>query len=586
MQTITVQLSHAFRAAIAAAVGFDADPLISVSQNPKFGDYQSNAAMGLAKQVAQNTGQKTNPRAIAEQIKSKLELGEMAEEVSLAGPGFINVRLSPRWLADQLQLIENDPRLGLAPSAEPQTVVVDYSGPNIAKQMHVGHLRSTIIGDAIARVLQFQGNQVIRQNHIGDWGLQMGMVTYALETSGEGGELTLGQLEQLYKKINAASEDPVMRRQMADRTRDLQQTPKAELAGWQRVRTLTLNSAQQMYRRLNVLLAEADVRGESFYSDQYAPMVEQLKAEGKAVETAGAVGLFPPGFTNKEGEPRPFLIQSRDGTFQYPTFDLAALRFRVQQLHAQRIIYTHDSRQAEHFAMLFSVAHLLGWDHVGQQPVEFDYAPFGTVLGEDGRPLKTRQGENVKLAEVLDEAEQRAYELVSVKSPELSEAKRRDIARAVGIGGVKYADLSKDRTSDYVFSWEKMLSLDGNTAPYLQYAYARIQSIFRKAEAVGIAVQRPFVAPIQLDSPFELNLAKHLMRLGDVIDLVARELKPHHLCTFLYELATRFSSFFENCPVLQSEEPLRASRLALCELTGRTLALGLDLLGIESPEQM
>jgi arginyl-tRNA synthetase len=586
MQTITVQLSHAFRAAIAAALGFDADPLISVSQNPQFGDYQSNAAMGLAKQVAQNTGQKTNPRAIAEQIKSKLELGEMAEEVSLAGPGFINVRLSPRWLADQLQLIENDPRLGLAPSAQPQTVVVDYSGPNIAKQMHVGHLRSTIIGDAIARVLQFQGNQVIRQNHIGDWGLQMGMVTYALETSGEGGELTLGQLEQLYKKINAASEDPVMRRQMADRTRDLQQTPKTELAGWQRVRTLTLNSAQQMYRRLNVLLAEADVRGESFYSDQYAPMVEQLKAEGKAVETAGAVGLFPPGFTNKEGEPRPFLIQSRDGTFQYPTFDLAALRFRVQQLHAQRIIYTHDSRQAEHFAMLFSVAHLLGWDHVGQQPVEFDYAPFGTVLGEDGRPLKTRQGENVKLADVLDEAEQRAYELVSVKSPELSEAKRRDIARAVGIGGVKYADLSKDRTSDYVFSWEKMLSLDGNTAPYLQYAYARIQSIFRKAEAAGIAVQRPFVAPIQLDSPFELNLAKHLMRLGDVIDLVARELKPHHLCTFLYELATRFSSFFENCPVLQSEEPLRASRLALCELTGRTLAHGLDLLGIQSPEQM
>ncbi len=586
METIPTILDRAFRAAIQSALGLEADPLISVSQNPQFGDYQSNTAMGLAKRVAAETGEKTNPRAIAERIKAKLELGEMAEEVTLAGPGFINVRLSPAWLAGQLSAIESDPRLGLGQTDDRQTIVVDYSGPNIAKQMHVGHLRSTIIGDCLARVLAFMGNTVIRQNHIGDWGLQMGMVTYALETSGNEGELTLAQLEQLYKKINAASAEPAMRQKMAERTRELQQTPQDQLAGWKKVRALTLSSAQEMYRRLNVLLNEADVRGESFYSDRYAPMVAELRADGRAVETAGAVGIFPPGFVNKDGEPRPFLIQSRDGTFQYPTFDLAALRFRVERLHARRIIYTHDSRQAEHFAMLFAVARQLEWDQAEGKPVEFDYAPFGTVLGEDGRPLKTRQGENVKLAEVIDEAETRAFDLVSAKNPELPETQRRAIARAIGIGAVKYADLSKDRTSDYVFSWEKMLSMEGNTAPYLQYAHARIQSIFRKAAGMGLAVDRPFVAPVQLASPFELNLAKHLLRLGDVIELVARELKPHHLCTYLYEVATRFSSFFENCPVVQSDEPTRGARLALCDLTGRTLALGLELLGIEHPEQM
>lgn len=583
MQTITAQLDAAFRAAISAAFGFDADPVIVPSANDKFGDYQANAAMGLAKEIASRTGEKTNPRAVAEQIKAKLGLAEMASEVSIAGPGFINVRLAPQWLAKQLRQAESSDRLGVEAAAKPQTVVVDYSGPNIAKEMHVGHLRSTIIGDCFARTLEFLGHKVVRQNHIGDWGLQMGMVTYALEQEGSrAAELKLSDLARLYKQINAASKDPVMRRQMAERTRSLQQTPKDQLTGWKRVRDLTLGSAQAMYQQMGVTLTPADVRGESAYSDEYGPLIESFRKSGVAVETEGAVGIFPPGFTNKEGEPRPFIVQSRDGSYQYPTFDLAALTYRIRTLHADRVIYTHDARQAEHFAMLFAVA-----KHVGLNPndrVKLEFAPFGTILGEDGTPLKTREGDPPKLEDLLNEAEQRAFATVSEKNPELPEAERRAVAHAVGIGAVKYFDLSKDRVSDYVFSWDRMLSMDGNTAPYMQYAYARVKSIFRRAAERGITMTPN--AEIRLESPFELALAKHILRLPEIVDLIARELKPHHLSTYLYELATRFSGFFENCPVLQSEEPMRSSRLALCDLTARTMGIGLELLGIEHPDQM
>ncbi len=417
--------------------------------------------------------------------------------------------------------------------------------------------------------------------------------------------MTLRDLERLYKQINKASEDPAVRRQMADRTRILQNTPKDQLIAWRQVRELTLTAAQTLYERLDVTLKPEDVRGESFYSDRYAPMIEELRASGHAKETEGAIGLFPPGFTNREGEPRPFIIQSRDGSYQYPTFDLAALMFRVKELKATRLIYTHDSRQAEHFAMLFAVAKMLGLDRVDDQAVEFEYAPFGTVLGEDGKPLKTRSGENVKLADLIDEAEQRAMTLVTEKNPDLPEKDRREVAHAVGIGAVKYADLSKDRTSDYVFSWDKMLAMDGNTGPYLQYAHARICSIFRKAAEEngdspvipatvidmpgGVSTQpltRSVRTDIQLQTPQELALAKHLLRFGETIDLVSRDLKPHILCQYLYDLAVLFSSFYENCPVLKAEGDLRQSRLALCDLVARTLALGLDLLGIRHPEQM
>jgi arginyl-tRNA synthetase len=592
MQTITAQLDAAFRAAIHAAFGLDdIDPLISVAQNEKFGDYQSNAAMPLAKQVAQKTGQKANPRAIAEQIKAKLDLADMArpEDVTIAGPGFLNVRLRPHWLAEQLHQAEADPRLGLATASNPQTVVVDYSGPNIAKEMHVGHLRSTIIGDSIARTLQFLGHNVIRQNHIGDWGLQMGMVTYAAENSPELKELTLGSLEALYRQINKKCEqDPAGRKQMIEETRRLQQTPKDQLTIWQQVRKLTLESAQGIYSRLGVTLRPEDVRGESNYSDDYGPMIEELKARGEAVETQGAIGIFPPGFTNQDGDPRPFIIQSRDGTYQYPTFDLAALRFRIKHLKADRIIYTHDSRQAEHFAMLFAVAQKVSYAQMpGDGMAELEFATFGTVLGEDNKPLKTRTGENVKLAELVAEAELRALDVVDEKAKErgiqLTEEQRRTIAHAVGIGAVKYADLSKDRISDYVFAWDRMLALTGNTAPYLQYAHARICSIFRKS---GTTEEQAARAPITVESPFEIALAKHILLFGDIVALVARELKPHHLCNYLYELSAKFSGFYENCPVIQSPEPLRSSRLAICHVTARTLATGLDLLGIEHPEQM
>jgi arginyl-tRNA synthetase len=582
MPTITQQLDASFRAAISVAFGVDADPLIALSQNEKFGDYQSNAAMGLAKLLAEKTGQKTTPRAIAEQVKAKLELGEMATDISIAGPGFINVSLSPAFLTKKLNVAVDNPRLGIDMVAEPRTIVVDYSGPNIAKEMHVGHLRSTILGDCFARTLSFLGHSVVRQNHVGDWGLQMGMVTYALEQEGKAGEsLGLGDLERLYKKISHDSKDPTVRRQMAERTRILQGTQKDELLAWRRVRDLTLSTAQAIYRRMDVLLNEADVRGESDYSDQYPSMVDDLVRRGLARESDGAIGLFPAGFVNREGEPRAFIIRSRDGSYQYPTFDLAALMYRVLALQANQIIYTHDARQAEHFAMLFAVAAELGLDRVNEKPISFVFAPFGTVLGEDGKPLKSRSGENVKLTELLDEAEQRAMAVVSAKNAELSESRRQAIAHAVGIGAVKYADLSKDRTSDYVFSFDKMLALDGNTAPYLQYAHARVRSIFRRALEQGA---KP--GELKLDSPFELSLAKHLLRFADVVALVARELKPHHLCTYLYELSTKFSGFYENCPVLKSEAAVRASRLTLCDVTGRTLALGLDLLGIEHPEEM
>jgi arginyl-tRNA synthetase len=582
MPTILAQLDVAFRTAITAAFGFEADPLIAPSQNATFGDYQSNAAMGLAKIVAEKTGTKTNPRAIAEQVKARLDLGDLAEAPTIAGPGFINVKLSAKWIEKTLTAAQGDARLGSEKVAHPQTVVVDYSGPNIAKEMHVGHLRSTILGDCFARTLDFLGHHVIRQNHVGDWGLQMGMVTYALEQEGSAGDsLGLADLERLYKKISQASQDPFIRKQMAERTRILQNTQKSELLAWQRVRHLTLSTAQSLYRRMDVLLNENDVRGESDYSDQYASMVEDLIHRGLAKESDGAIGLFPPGFANREGEPRAFIIRSRDGSFQYPTFDLAALTFRVQALQARQIIYTHDARQAEHFAMLFAVAAQLGLDKVDGQPVAFTFAPFGTVLGEDGKPLKSRSGENVKLAELLDEAEQRAMNVVQEKNAELPEKIKTAIAHSVGIGAVKYADLSKDRTSDYIFSFDQMLALNGNTAPYLQYAHARIWSILNKAAEQG--AER---GELHLESPHELTLAKHIIRFADVIELIARELKPHHLCSYLYDLATKFSGFYENCPVLKSDPAVRASRLALCDITGRTMAKGLDLLGIEHPTEM
>ena len=678
MQTIVSQLDEAFRTAIRAAFDIDADPLVSVAQNNQFGDYQSNAAMGLARRIAETSGQKTNPRAVAEQIKGNLDLGEMVQDVTIAGPGFINVRLSPKWLASQLEQIAPDPRLGIRPATKPETVVVDYSAPNIAKQMHVGHLRSTIIGDAISRVLEFQGHKVIRQNHIGDWGTQFGMVILgiwhvimaryrhndpdyvsrmrqALAQAIERGDAaersrlireihrhhqedidadpigtrvffpnlsdfvpTLEVVEPAYRFVNAVEEAPESEHLTI--TRKVPSGPETlklsrvsnhvvwmlqgrhdqEYRAWKEVRDESLRHAQQIYQRLRVKLQPQDVRGESDYNDALADTVAELQRDAHANANApaeypsirvqdsqGAVVVFhrspagEPLFRNKQGEPLPFLIRKSDGAFLYATTDLAALRYRVRQLHADRIIYVTDARQSLHFEMLFATARGAGWTMSADKShdVRLEHVTFGSILGEDGKPIKTRSGESVRLADLLDEAVRRATEVVRQKRPDLPADRVQGIADAVGIGAVKYADLSKDRVSDYIFSWEKMLALEGNTAPYLQYAHARVQSIFRKAGGKG--------GPrLILDSPYELALAKQILRLGEVLEVIGRELKPHHLCNYLYELATRFSGFYDNCPVIQSPEPTRSSRLLLSDLTARTLALGLDLLGIEHPDEM
>lgn len=618
MQTITAQLEQAFRAAIQAALGFDADPLIGVAQNDKFGDYQSNAAMGLAKQMAASGGSgtgKTNPRAVAEQIKAKLDLGDMTSEISIAGPGFINVRLSPAWLAAHLRAVAADNRLGSPLAVSPQRVVIDYSGPNVAKQMHVGHLRSTIIGDAISRVVEFQGHHVIRQNHIGDWGTQFGMLIAYGKNAGyffeDGRDIDPAEKEGVPFVVTegrreAFAEIAALEQFYRDAKRDFDSIPgfqddarKAvvrlqagesfEVEAWKHIVDETRKHYVPLYHRLRVRLTLADERGESFYNQFLPEVVKELKGKNLAVESQGATAVFLDG-----PEKPPVIIEKTGGGFLYATTDLAALRYRARELHADRIIYTHDSRQAQHFDQVFRIAR-----HAGFVPphVQLDYAPFGTMLGEDGRPFKTRSGDTVKLKDLLDEADGRGYELAKTKEAErieklkergeqvepLSDAELREIGRAVGIGAVKYSDLSKDRTSDYVFSWDRALAMDGNTAPYLQYAYARIRSIFRKA---GIDPTSLHAGSLKLESPYELALAKHVLRLGEAIDLVSRELKPHHLCNYLYELATKFSSFYENCPVLQSEEETRSSRLVLCDVTARTLARGLDLIGIEHPEQM
>lgn len=667
MQTILAQLETAFRAAIAAAFGIEADPHLGVAQNEKFGDYQSNAAMGLAKLLQEKTGQQTNPRAVAEQIKARLDLGDIAQDISIAGPGFINVRLSSAWLAARARNLLSDPRLGVEKVAQPQRVVVDYSGPNIAKQMHVGHLRSTIIGDAIARTLQFAGQDVIRQNHLGDWGTQFGRVVLAMwyeaafERSGNHAalhqlierqqaasrklaededkpafsaavsaivqdlaplhqryiqedpdglryfvpylrenELDLDELERAYVFVSIVTDNDEAKnaiinhplhgpRALADLPRLITtfiqnpalQTNEQEKLAWEKARAVTLLSCNTIYRQLNIQLADPSVqsepleRGESFYNPLLPDVVKVLKEKLIAMESEGATVVPVPGFE------APLIIEKGKGGYLYGTTDLAAIRFRTEQLHAKRIIYFVDARQSQHFAQVFWTARQAGW----ATEVALEHAAFGTMLGPDGKPFKTRSGDTVKLKDLLDEAEQRAGTIVAEKNPSLPEEKRSKISHAIGVGAVKYADLSKDRTSDYTFEWERMLSFDGNTAPYLQNAFVRVHGIFRKAAERGIA-GRGNPAAIKLDSPYEQALVKQILRLGEVVELVSRELKPHYLCTYLYDLATRFHAFFEQCPVLPSEGDTREGRLALCDLTGKALGLGLDLLGIEHPEQM
>lgn len=568
MSTTLDTLKQAFARAIAGQFPdlYDADVPVVPTTNPAFGDYQCNAAMALAKKAKQK------PRDVATALVNAIgNLDGLAEKVEIAGPGFINITLSPKWLEKKLNETAADKRLGISLAQSPQTVVLDYPSPNIAKEMHIGHLRPCNIGDAIARVLEFSGDKLIRQNHVGDWGTAFGMLLAYLEATSGKSDAALADIEQLYKAAKKRfDEDPEFKDASRQAVVRLQAGEEVATAHWKTIIGISRAHMRDMFGRLNLTVTEADERGESFYNPRLPGVIDDLLAKGVAEISESAAVVWVKPFET------PLIVRKSDGGYGYATTDLAALRFRTEEIKADRIIVVTDARQRQHFQMFLDAGRRA--NYLGDQA--FDHVMFGAILGEDGKPIKTKSGESVKLSDVLDEAVRRAFAIVQEKNTDLSAEAKQSVAKAVGIGAIKYFDLNKDRLSDYDFDWATMLSMEGNTAPYLQFAHARIRSIFRKADGYT-----PNSA-ITLDAPQELTLAKHLTRLGEVIDDVARDLKPHLLCQYLYELAQKFSGFYEACPVLKSEEPTRSSRLALCDLTARTLALGLDLLGIEHPEQM
>ncbi len=573
-------LSAAFSTAIAAAFGDEyagADPLVRSAQDAAHGDWQANFAMSLAKRMGKP------PRAVAEAVIAALDLGSMAESVAIAGPGFVNVKLSADFLARAVYEIAKDERKGVPKAERPELVAVDYSAPNVAKEMHVGHIRSTFIGDAISRVLGFQGHTVLRRNHLGDWGTQFGqLIEHMVDLGLAGGVKAIGDLNALYKESKKKFDaDPAFAERARRRVVALQSGDAETVRLWKLLIDESKRYFGKIYAELGVLLTDDDYYGESFYNDMLAPTAEELKAKGVAVMSEGALCAFPAGFKGRDGEPVPLIVQKSDGGYGYDTTDLAALRHRIRDLGCTRLVYVVGAPQKQHFEMIFAVAKMAGWITEG---VLAEHTPFGSILGEDGKMFKTRSGDTVKLTDLLEEALKRAYDIVSEKSPELPEEDKRRIAHAIGIGALKYVDLSNDRIKDYVFSWERMLAFEGNTAPYLQNAYVRIKGIFRKAAEQGV---KPADAPTPLSAPEERALAVELLKLPDVIAQVSRSLEPHRLCTYLYGLASLFHSFYEKCPVLGApDESTKRGRLALCGTVADTLALGLSLLGIETVDQM
>ncbi|MDP5239997.1 arginine--tRNA ligase [Uliginosibacterium sp. 31-16] len=570
-QTLIELLDARVRAALTAVDCPDAPAVIQPAGRPEFGDYQANGVMGAAK------ARKMNPRQLAEQVVAKLDLAGIADKLEIAGPGFINITLAPEFLAGLANAALVDDRIGV-PQPASQRVIVDYSSPNLAKEMHVGHLRSTIIGDALARVLRFLGHEVIAQNHVGDWGTQFGMLTAYLIESEQEGDVALSDLEDFYRRAKQKFDaDDAFAMRAREYVVKLQGGDAQVNALWQKFLDVSLHHCEAVYEKLGVGLERKDVRGESAYNDDLPVVVADLQAKGLAVESEGAQVVFLEEFSNKEGEAQAYIVQKQDGGYLYSTSDLAAVRYRVGTLKADRALYVVDARQGLHFQQMFTLARKAGY---ASDVVKLEHVGFGVMLGEDGKPFKTRAGGTVKLAELLDEAEHRAFALVSEKNAEMPEAQRREIAHVVGIGAVKYADLSKNRNSDYVFSWDSMLSFEGNTAPYLQYAYTRIAGVFRRAEGFDANAQ------IVLNDEAERQLALMLARFAEALQSVARETMPHFLCIYLYELAGQFMRFYEACPVLKSEGAVRDSRLRLCELTARVLKTGLGLLGIQVLEQM
>ena len=568
-QTVAREAEAAFQA---AGIGGSAI-VLQPAKNADFGDFQINGVMGAAKQAKQN------PRELAQKVADALAGNAVIESAEVAGPGFINLRLNADFLAKNLQTALNNSRFGVAEAADKKTVVIDYSSPNLAKEMHVGHLRSSIIGDSIARILGFLGHKVIPQNHVGDWGTQFGMlVAYMVAQQQDNAEFKLADLEQFYREAKVRfDEDAAFAQTPRENVIKLQGGDAAVLALWKQFVEILLSHAQNVYDNLGLLLTSDDVAGESKYNDDLQVVVDDLSAKGLAVDDDGAKVVFLDEFKNKEGEPAAYIVQKSGGGFLYSTTDLACIRDYVGRLQGDRLLYVVDHRQGLHFAQLFATSRKAGYL---PENVEAEFIGFGTMMGKDGKPFKTRSGDTVKLVDLLDEAVERATALVQSKNSELSAEEAAKIGQTVGIGAVKYADLSKNRTSDYVFDWDSMLSFEGNTAPYLQYAYTRVQSVFRKAGEWDAAAQ-----PV-LSEPLEKQLAVELLKFEDVLQSAADTAYPHYLAAYLYQVATLFSRFYEACPILKAEGAARNSRLQLAKLTGDTLKQGLELLGIETLEVM
>ncbi|MDT8421862.1 MAG: arginine--tRNA ligase [Desulfuromonadales bacterium] len=558
----------------------DCEPQVQVerTKDKAHGDLATSLALGLARAA------KTNPRELAGLIIASLPPSELVQKVEIAGPGFINFYLNPDWLATQVEKALHDPRAGVARTETPQKVVVDLSSPNLAKEMHVGHLRSTVIGDAVSRTLEFLGHDVVRQNHVGDWGTQFGMLLALMEElQRQGGELNmqLADLETFYRQAKARFDDSA---EFADRSRQLVVELQSGDAYcnelWQQFLDISLAHCHEIYERLNVSLQREDVMGESAYNDDLPKVIEDLDSAGLLTEDQGARCVFLDEFKGQDGTPLPMIVQKQGGGFLYSTTDLAAIRYRQRVLQAQRILYFVDIRQSLHFRQLFAVARKAGFVN---PETELEHMAFGTVMGEDGTPFKTRSGGVAKLSELLDEAQERAYQLVSEKNSDMAEEELRTISRVVGVAAVKYADLSKNRASDYLFSFDNMISFEGNTAPYLLYAYTRVASIFRKGEIAETELQ----GPVLLQEEIEKELAGKIVQFDEIVNRVAERGCPHFLCGYLYDLAGLFSSFYKNCPILAAEDPqVRQSRLILSRVTATILKQGLTLLGIDTLERM
>ncbi|MBW4473166.1 MAG: arginine--tRNA ligase [Stenomitos rutilans HA7619-LM2] len=586
MNFTIAQLKDRFEQALTAAFGADygsVDPLLVPASNPKFGDYQANVSLSLAKPLGKA------PRAIAEQVVQQLDVADLCETPTVAGPGFINLTLKTSYLEAQIKAIQSDPRLGVAPIDQPQRVIVDYPSPNIAKEMHVGHLRPAIIGDCLASILKFIGHDVLRISHVGDWGTPFGMlIAYLREAYPEAltanESLDLGDLSTFYRQAKQRFDaDEEFREAARLSVVQLQAGDAETLRAWKIVCELSSRSYRVIYDLMSI--AHVLERGESFYNPLLESVVEDLKATELLVEDDGAQCVFLEGFTNKQGKPLPLIVQKSDGGYNYATTDLAAIRYRVKEDKVQRVIYPVGMEQTNHFAQIFQVGRRAGWI---TETVEFIHAPFGLVLGEDNKKLKTRSGEAVRLQDLLDEAIAHARADLEARLKEEGRQETEEfiahVSQVIGISAIKYADLSQNRMSNYVFSYDKMLSLQGNTAVYMLYAYVRPQGISRKGqidfEQLGAN------AAIVLQDESELTLAKHILQLDEILAQIDQDLLPNRLCQYLFELSQKFNRFYEQCPILDAEEPLRTSRLILADLTARTLKLGLSLLGIPVLERM